>query len=349
MIGIKNLHEAPDAATAQAVVVAYQSDWINESDKHQWVFADSLVGVMDAYQTHSRRADRLDLKMAKKWYKRASKASWRPQLVSEFQQLDQGIVPDTVGVQSWLLLLALETRRTELVKTLLDRDDVVVESEHVMSASVAGNWTELLPLVLKKATIMEKDLRWLTGTELLPYTLPYLAQHSTLLAAKCDPSHLRNLKENGIDISDHNNMIRALNDVDHTIETMLYLRDNTDITPDVLETARESVWYWILYASEDERQALLEQSGSWRPLIELVLVDGVWYGDKSRTAVREWNENNSGDFMDLIRMPPGVVRSILLLRMFQPAPRMTLPWPNDELRDLLTRKGELMRRWARLF
>lgn len=346
MLSAEDIHGAPDEKTAQAILVNHQDKWARRSGDYHWVFADSLLGVFDAYlsdPTVIMANDYFPHYSAGKWYEMAAKTSWRPQLVSEFQQLDQGIIPGTVGMQPWLLEFAIESDRTELVRTLLGLG-VKVETVHL--EVVAGSMihgvnppVEILTLLLEKADIEVDALASLTHSAVLPYSLPYLSGFATILAEHCPVYGLRNLKENGFDISDHNNMIRALQDRHLALDEVLYVRDNTDTTPDVLEAARESAWYWFLYASEDERQAVLDRSGSWRPLVELMFRDGPALRDM-RCELRRWHEHNAVVFTDLFALPAGIARSILHAYEDGVYPTNPLPWPNNDLRELLERKGE---------
>jgi hypothetical protein len=344
----ESLWNAPNQEAAMAIL--YEEWVVRESGDYYWVTADSITEALRIFANEPFDGvidvDRAPCFMAfPKWREMSARASWRPQMVREFQLLDQGILPDSVTPHPWLLEAAITYGPDSLVLALL-AVDVLVEGKHIRIAK-----TELLPALLSKMDIKEKDLRDLTSSRVLPYALPYLGQYATLLAKYCPVRSLRDLKANGLDISDHGNMIRALCERSCSLEIMTYLRDNTTLTPDVLDTAHETAWYWVLYADEEERQAILDSARSWRPLIELMYADGLMNDyHKPRTRAEQWCENHDGAFEDLVNLPAGIVRTIFHLRKLRLYPRGALAWRDGTLRALLGQKGEFMGRpWAALF
>jgi hypothetical protein len=346
MASIKDrICEAPDQTTARRIFYGSRDSWTRASGDYHWIIADSIIDAMEAYSDDplggdGRRPDRFVLDA---WCEMSALVSWRPQMVHEFEQMYQGIIPDSIGPQDWLLSYAIPNDLISLVSALLAAG-LPVRKKHIQSAK-----KKLLPLLLSKMDIKESDLPVLLDPRVLPYALPYLGSYATLLARHCPIHGLRNLKENGFDISDHGQMIKALNYLEyHALSTMTYLRDNTICTSDVLEVARETAWYWILYASEEERQEVLDSARSWRPLIEIMYDNGLRNYPRSQAEI--WCDNHCGAFEDLVNLPAGVVRSIFHSRKFKPFPIGAVAWRDQTLRMLLEQKDELIDKpWSMLF
>jgi hypothetical protein len=292
-----------------------------------WVDHDSLTAIVeDGRVGFEFWASFLD-----KWRESVETVSWRPQLRAELQAIDQGRIPDTIGPQPWLLEIALIIERCDLVDALLVAG---VQPTIFCVESLCGmaHRPELIRAVLDRAEIEEEELSWLLGADILLFTLPYLGKfsHDALKAncAFCDMELLH--IQLGVSFEDPRDLLAALDaPLDRHAPEMHFLAKHAICDQEVLVSSQRSVWYWILYATAEERQRVINGAPALAECLRELLICGRIEGQL------EWTNER---LLELVNLPPGIACTLLAASRYTAACDELVFWGprSGELRTLIT-------------
>lgn len=271
-----------------------------------WMYWSNLSDIRDSYVNFSMGewVHHFD-----DWREATRGVQWRAQLHAELEAIDQGRVPETIGPEPWLLCVALFTERCDLADALLEAG-AVPDGLCIGELADLAHKPELIRAVLSKA--VEIPLYWLSsllGSDVIAFTLPYLNGFSLeTLKQSCRYEDLKTLHEaTGVSLDDPNMLfdIFTMSRVCFaSVESVRYIASHVALTEEVLNESRKCFWYWVLYATEEERQAVLASAPALAPHVSR------WFDDpdNARDDRIEWNEACLRELPDL---PAGVAFTLL--------------------------------------
>jgi hypothetical protein len=267
-----------------------------------WTDVDSLTAIVESREHHPVACWALQLDS---WRAEVEQVDWRPQLCSELRAIDQGHVPPSVGPTKWLLEAAIVLERCDLIAAILAKGTNPDNCVHLLEN--LGHRPEIIRMILDHVLDIEKGLSSLLYQEILIYTLPYLGGIShDVLRENCwfdDMEALHNAL--GVSFEDPAFILKALEQPSRIqLSSMRFLAKHAVRTKDVIRMARESIWYWVLFSTEEERQTLVDTAPALRDYI-------LEWLDKGTCATLPKLEWTIAQLVQLIELPFGVIRSLM--------------------------------------
>jgi hypothetical protein len=222
---------------------------------------------------------------------------WRTELQASIRELDSGVVP--CGLQghtySRLLWFAIELERCDLVENILQQHPKVDSNCLTALKDKIDVLKSVAPLIISHTNVskVSRKLSILLDKQLLHYSIPFLGNTpKNAIVESCDAENVHHVVASGLCTYEEvgtsfRNIFECRYMSGYLTHRTVELARTMPALPQFVELAQSILgyqfcWYWVLYASQEERGQVLANTHHLRHHVQCAMSDtlrpiiGVW-------------------------------------------------------------------------